>query len=229
MDTYLETRGRLETYFDRTAARTWEALTSDAPVSRVRRTVREGRDEMRAALLARLPEDLTGARVLDAGAGAGQMAEALARRGAEVVAVDLSASLLDVARRRIPPQIGRRIEFLVGDMLDEALGRFDHVVAMDSLIHYRAADAVAALGRLAGRTSRSLVFTVAPSTPLLRAFWLAGQVFPRGDRSPRIAPVSEAALARLVRRAPALEGFALNRRRRVGRGFYISQAMELAR
>jgi magnesium-protoporphyrin O-methyltransferase len=28
------TRDRVETYFDRTATRTWERLTSDAPVSR---------------------------------------------------------------------------------------------------------------------------------------------------------------------------------------------------
>jgi hypothetical protein len=39
----------------------WERLTSDAPVSRIRQTVREGRDRMRATMLARLPADLTGA------------------------------------------------------------------------------------------------------------------------------------------------------------------------
>ena len=55
MDSYASTRARLETYFDRTAAKTWERLTSDAPVSRIRQTVREGRDTMRAAILARLP------------------------------------------------------------------------------------------------------------------------------------------------------------------------------
>ena len=49
----------------------WERLTSDAPVSRIRQTVREGRDRMRALMLSRLPEDLRGARVLDAGCGAG--------------------------------------------------------------------------------------------------------------------------------------------------------------
>ena len=35
-------------------------------------------------------------------------------------------------------------------MLDPALGRFDHVVAMDSLIHYRADDIVGVLAGLAG-------------------------------------------------------------------------------
>ena len=49
-DTYSHTRHRLEEYFDRTASQTWERLTSDAPVSRIRQTVRAGRDRMRAAL-----------------------------------------------------------------------------------------------------------------------------------------------------------------------------------
>ncbi|MEO0694220.1 MAG: magnesium protoporphyrin IX methyltransferase, partial [Pseudomonadota bacterium] len=53
---YDATRARVEDYFDRTATRTWERLTSDAPVSRVRQTVRAGRDRMRALMLSRLPD-----------------------------------------------------------------------------------------------------------------------------------------------------------------------------
>ncbi len=52
-------RGQLETYFDRTAVEAWSRLTSDAPVGRIRATVRAGRDRMRATLLAWLPADLT--------------------------------------------------------------------------------------------------------------------------------------------------------------------------
>ena len=48
---YLQRRGQIETYFDRTAAHAWARLTSDAPVSRIRQTVREGRDRMRALML----------------------------------------------------------------------------------------------------------------------------------------------------------------------------------
>ena len=40
---YQTRRDEIETYFDRTAADAWAALTSDAPVSRIRRTVRRGR------------------------------------------------------------------------------------------------------------------------------------------------------------------------------------------
>ena len=60
---YQTRRDEIETYFDRTAADAWAALTSDAPVSRIRRTVRRGRDAMRETLMGWLPEDLTGACV----------------------------------------------------------------------------------------------------------------------------------------------------------------------
>jgi len=37
---YLERREQIEHYFDRTAAKAWEVLTSNAPVGRIRRTSR---------------------------------------------------------------------------------------------------------------------------------------------------------------------------------------------
>jgi magnesium-protoporphyrin O-methyltransferase len=87
--TYLERRGELETYFDRTAVDAWARLTSDAPVGRIRATVRAGRDEMRNTLLSWLPQNMNGARLLDAGCGTGALSIEAARRGARVVAVDL--------------------------------------------------------------------------------------------------------------------------------------------
>ena len=95
---YQQTRAKLEEYFDRTAADQWAKLTSEAPVSGIRATVRAGRDRMRQTLLSWLPEDLQGRRVLDAGCGTGAMACELAKRGAEVVAIDLSPTLVDLAR-----------------------------------------------------------------------------------------------------------------------------------
>ena len=228
-DTYAHTRVRLEEYFDRTAAETWAKLTSDAPVSRIRQTVRAGRDRMRATLLSRLPDRLDGRRVLDAGCGVGQMAAELAARGAEVVAVDISPKLLGVARARTPVELAHRIEFRAGDMLDPGLGRFDHVIAMDSLIHYAPGDIVSALARLADRTSRSIVYTVAPRTPLLSVMHAAGKLFPRSDRSPAISPVGAKALARAIGRDPALADWRTGPVERVKSGFYISQAMEVCR
>ena len=60
-EAYLQRRGQIEDYFDRTALKAWEQLTSTAPVGRIRATVRAGRDRMRAQLLDWLPGDLTGA------------------------------------------------------------------------------------------------------------------------------------------------------------------------
>src|SRR5262245_28043508 len=133
--TYTARRGELEMYFDRTAADAWSKLTSDAPVSRIRATVRAGRDRMRAQLLSWLPQDLRGKRVLDAGCGTGMLAIDLARRGAHVTAIDLAPTLVELARIRKPHDLnGGQVQFVVGDMLDNDLGHFDHVIAMDSLI-----------------------------------------------------------------------------------------------
>ena len=57
---------------------------------------------MRATLLAWLPADLRGRRLLDAGCGTGALALEAARRGAEVVAVDLSPTLVELAEDASP-------------------------------------------------------------------------------------------------------------------------------
>jgi len=224
--TWQARRTQIETYFDRTASETWKRLTSDAPVSGIRATVRAGRDAMRGTLLSWLPADMRGLRLLDAGCGTGALSVEAAKRGASVVAIDVSRSLVQVARERSAGTPGE-IRFEVGDMLDPYLGAFDHVVAMDSLIHYRAPDAVRALAGLAARTRSSILFTFAPRTPLLSAMHAVGRIFPRGDRAPAIEPVGEAALRRLIERDAGLAGFAPRHSKRIASGFYTSQAMEL--
>jgi magnesium-protoporphyrin O-methyltransferase len=221
---YGSTLSRVETYFDKTATKTWERLTSDAPVSKIRETVRAGRDRMRDLMLSRLPADLTGARVLDAGCGAGQMTIELAARGAEVVAIDISPSLVEIARKRTPQELAQNVTFTSGDMLDSALGTFDHVIAMDSLIYYTAEDIGTALATLEPRVGNNTVFTVAPRTAPLMAMWYAGKLFPRSDRSPVMIPHAPARLAK----AAAGQGVrgAVRPIDRVTSGFYISQLME---
>ncbi|MFK7882203.1 magnesium protoporphyrin IX methyltransferase [Roseobacter sp.] len=222
---YDATLGRVETYFDKTATQTWERLTSDAPVSKIRETVRRGRDQMRALMLSRLPDDLSGQRVLDAGCGAGQMTAELAARGAEVLAIDISPSLVEIAELRLPAAYRRQVTFTSGDMLSSELGRFDHVVAMDSLIYYEAADIGSALKKLENRTKATIVFTVAPRTRLLMAMWYAGKLFPRSDRSPVMIPHAHKPLAQAAR-SQGLRGM-VRPVDRVSSGFYISQAMEV--
>lgn len=228
--TYEQRRGQIETYFDRTAADAWAKLTSDAPVGRIRATVRAGRDGMRATLLSWLPQDLLGFRILDAGCGTGALAVAAAQRGASVVAIDLSPTLVELAQQRLPTSLGLgEIDFRSGDMLSPELGEFDYVVGMDSLIHYRAADAVEVLAGLSRRTRRGILFTFAPSNPLLAAMHAVGKLFPRGNRSPAIEPVSPQRLQGLIERDPTLKSWDTGRTLRIKSGFYTSQALELLR
>ena len=228
--TYTSRRSQIEDYFDRTAVQAWEQLTSDAPVGRIRTTVRAGRNKMRGTLLSWLPEDLRGRRVLDAGCGTGALAVEAARRGADVVAIDLSPKLVDLARQRMPVSFAHgSLDFRSGDMLDVKLGTFDHVVAMDSVIHYETQDAVAALSRLAERTSTSIAFTFAPRTPLLAVMISVGRMLPRTNRAPWLEPMAKEKLLAMMAHDTVLQKWQHSRDERVSSGFYKSQAMEWIR
>jgi magnesium-protoporphyrin O-methyltransferase len=217
--TYQRRRGEIETYFDRTAMAAWAALTSTAPVSKIRASVRAGRDAMRGTLLSWLPDNLQGKRLLDAGCGTGALALEAAARGAEVVAIDLSPQLVTLAAERAATHpAASRVTFRSGDMLDPGLGTFDYIVCMDSIIHYAPDDAIAALDALSARARSAVLFTFAPRTPLLTVKLSVGKLFPRKDRSPMIEPQSEAALRAY---------FNVVQTKKISSGFYISQAMEI--
>ena len=228
VDGYTDRREKLATYFDSTARQAWIDLTSDKKVSGIRATVRAGRDAMRSTLLDWLPIDLRRTRVLDAGCGTGALTIAAAYRGAEITGIDVAGGLVDVARERCPSFTGHgRIFWKSGDMLDPALGRFAHVVAMDSLIHYELGDLVDALAALSERTDHSILFTFAPYTRMLGAMHTVGKAFPKSDRSPAIIPIAESDLRTHL--SEAIPGWKVVRTQRISSGFYTSQAMELVK
>ncbi|MEM9966943.1 MAG: magnesium protoporphyrin IX methyltransferase [Pseudomonadota bacterium] len=218
-DEYLSTRNRVAHYFDRTATRAWAQLTSDAPVSGIRATVRAGRDQMRALILGQLPADLTGARILDAGCGTGAFAFELAARGADVVGVDISPQLIAIAQTRRPAPLERKLRFQTGDMLDDRLGAFDFVVAMDSMIYYRASDIARSLSALAPRIDGKMVLTIAPRTLPLLVMWRLGKLLPRSDRSPNMVPHTCKRIARQLQTGSVRDVG------RINSGFYISNAL----
>ncbi len=252
LDTYITQRAKVEEYFDRTAADTWDRLTSDAPVSRIRAQVRAGREQMRQLMLSWLPLNLHGKRILDAGCGTGTMAVELARRGAHVIAVDLSSTLITIAQSRYKSQldslgplsldeIHRRpslaeamhkpqragISWITGDLADPILGHFDYVVSMDCLIHYRLDDMLQVLSNLAQRCSERMLLTFAPSSSLLQLMHWTGRLFPRRDRSPNIQPIRAQDLHQNLRKNEALRHWAVGRQQRVSASFYTSEALEL--
>ncbi len=228
--TYIERRGQLENYFDRTAVEAWKRLTSDAPVGRIRATVRAGRDRMRATLLAWLPADLHGPphprrRLRHRRAGGRSGAARRARRRHRPLADAGRAWRASAA----PADLGHgHVDFRVGDMLDPALGDFDHVVAMDSLIHYEAADVVRVLSGFAARTRESIVFTFAPRTRAARRDARGRPPVPaRRPRAGHRAGARRTALVEPDRERADAAGWMPGRTERIGVGFYTSQALEL--
>jgi len=232
-NSYVERRGKIEDYFDRTAVQVWARLTSDAPVGCIRTTVRAGRDRMRDA-----PRLAAGRADWPSRAGRRLRHRRARGRGGTSwragAGINLSPTLVDLARDRQTVELTSehsigRIEFRSGDMLDPSLGEFDYVVGMDSLIHYQAAEAARVIAGLAQRTRRSILFTYAPSNPALVAFRAICRLLPRGDRAPWIEPVAESALHRRLAADPALAGWERGRTQRNASGFYTSQAQELVR
>ena len=147
-----------------------------------------------------------------------------------MTAVDIAANLVEIARDRAPANLAPgSISFQVGDMLDPAFGRFDHVVAMDSLIHYPTRQIVNVIEGVADRTDRSILLTFAPQTPALTVMHAMGRLFPRSNRAPEIIPVRPSALVYALEQSRSLRGWRVGRTERVSGGFYTSQALELVR
>jgi len=79
----------------------------------------------------------------------------------------------------------------------------------------------------AARTHKAMVFTFAPSNPMLLGMKAVGRLFPRANRAPWIEPVAESTLRRKLALQPGLQGWQAGRTQRVSSGFYTSQAFEL--
>ncbi|TVP55534.1 MAG: magnesium protoporphyrin IX methyltransferase [Gemmatimonadales bacterium] len=220
--------GRIRDYFEGRAPN-WIRLTSDEPVSGVRRIVREGRDAMAGTLLSWIPED--GDRsVLDAGCGPGEVSLRMARRGLTVTGVEIAPTLAAAARKRVVEAgLADRVTIHEGDASDAPGGPWQHVLIMDVLFHYPAHEAIRMLAAFADRAEESLLFTLAPRTVLLSVLGGVGSLFPRRDRAPAIRPVRVGRFLERLLADPGMSGWTVGRQHRVSTGFYFSHAVELRR
>lgn len=125
-------------------------------------------DQLAAAALADLPERLDGIKALDVGAGTGAATLELLRRGSDVVAVDMSTSMLAELTR----QTGGRVPTLVADIRrigvpDDA---YDLTVAAFVLNHLEVpADGVRELERVTRPGGRVIATTFAADNHPIKA------------------------------------------------------------
>jgi len=130
---------------------------------------------------------LAGARVLDVGCGGGLLAEGLARAGATVTAVDLSPSMIEVARLHA---LSERLDIdyrvaSAGALAEREAGGFDVVTCMEMLEHVpEPAGVLNELGRLVRPGGSVFVSTINRN---LKAFLLTivgaeylARLLPRG-------------------------------------------------
>ena len=231
MDTvsYTSAAAQLETYFDRTAAEAWSRLTSDAPVERdPRHRARRTRPRCARTLLELAAGRPGGMRLLDAGCGTGALAVEAAQRGAEVTAIDLSPTLVGLARERLPagPRAGRSTSWSATCSTRRLAVRPRRRDGFADPLQRRTT--WSGRWRLWPAHRGSLVFTFAPRTPALAAHARRRQLFPRGDRAPAIEPVAGGA-AQPLGASRRCDGWRAAARERIASGFYTSQALELVR
>lgn len=127
---------------------------------------------------------LQGRRILEVGAGGGSLAVWLAQQGAEVVGIDVSAGILEVAARRAEVSgVADRTTFVHSpiETYEDPGGRFDAVIGNNVVHHFELDLAMANLGRLLDPTGTAVfcepvlfipeVFrTVRNSAPVTRFF-----------------------------------------------------------
>jgi len=150
--------------FEALAHRFWDAGGEFRPLHRL--------NPVRADYVAARAR-LQDASVLDVGCGGGLLAEALARRGARVTAIDLAPAMIDTARLHAAGS-GLAIDYRVqdaGELASTAPHAFEVVCCMEMLEHV--AEPARLLGALAGLVKPGGAVFVSTLNRNLRSFMLA--------------------------------------------------------
>jgi magnesium-protoporphyrin O-methyltransferase len=216
---------QLQTYFNGVGFERWAAIYGQGPLSRIRRTIREGHTRMLAQAEAWLTERGTPGALLDAGCGTGLFSIAMAQRGWRVTALDLAPRMVAAARHAAQQAgVTDRITFVEGD-LEAAAGQFTAVACFDVLVHYPQPTFAQLCTHLARHAMGSLLLTYAPYNRLLAALHWVGGRFPKGQRRTEIQMIPAATVATILADA----GLKVRRSRNISHGFYHVTLIEAVR
>ena len=164
--------------FEALAARWWDPTSEFKPLHEI--------NPLRMGLLTSITS-LAGKRVLDIGCGGGILAEAMARQGAEVVAIDMAEASLSVARlhqleskldidyRRIPAE----------ELAEQEPASFDVVTCLEMLEHVPDPSAIVAACQKLVKPDGEVLFSTINRNPKSYLFAIIGaeyilNLLPRG-------------------------------------------------
>lgn len=218
-------KSQLQHYFDGVGFERWSAIYGDADLSRIRRTIREGHEQMLAQVEMWLLDDRKPKTLLDAGCGTGLLSVRMAQHGINVRGIDIAPRMISAASLAAEnAQVDHFSDFSVGDV-ETVDGQFDAAVCLDVLVHYPHNAFSQLCTHLAQRSTGSFIMTYAPYNRLLAMLhWLGGR-FPKGERRTDIQMIPE----RVVKQALAEANMKIFRQVSISHGFYHVTLLEARR
>ena len=138
------------------------------------------------------------ATIMDLPCGTGRFAEVLLEEGFKVVGIDISAAMLEVARRKLQ-RFGGRFETRVADVLDLAKQErkcYDVALCARVLMHFPLEEQITFLRSVAELTKGQVVFTQSLSTPYQRFRRRIKRLI--GNPPPATYPITETELKTLL-------------------------------
>ena len=136
--------------------------------------------------------------VLDLPCGTGRFSEVLLEEGFKVVGIDISQTMLEVAKRKLE-RFGSRFETRVADVPELArkeIQRYDAALCARVLMHFPLEEQISFLSSVAELTRRQVVFTQSLSTPYQRLRRRIKRLL--GNQPPAGYPITEAELKTLL-------------------------------
>jgi magnesium-protoporphyrin O-methyltransferase len=212
-------------YFNATGFDRWQRIYGDGEVNKVQLDIRKGHQQTVDTLMGWLKDDdnLDGLSFCDAGCGVGSLAIPLAQAGAKVYASDISAKMVEEAKRRAEAALNDQNlpTFEVQD-LEHLEGRYHTVVCLDVLIHYPQDQVQSMIKHLGSMAESRLILSFAPKTLCYSLLKKVGEFFPGPSKTTRAYLHREADIVQALE----AQGWKIERKAMTKTQFYFSRLIE---